>query len=158
MKKRRKFEYPKDPVIHVGFDAEWVFKSPGKNRILSYQFALLSGASGPHYNEESYILSKKHPRITLGHGLSRLFHKAQNEKVIDHIPTSIDLVAHFTRADLSTLDDFEDLRRQAEAIRRHLRDDDDPYRDKRRVASGHGSLQRPHHRYHAGFTGRHLAG
>ena len=117
MRKQRKFEYPKDPAIRVGFDAEWVFHSPGKNRILSYQFVLLNGTTS-RITALIIYPSKKRPRITLGYGLTRLFHKARNEKVIDHIPMTIDLVGHFTRADLSTLDDFEDLRRQAEAVRK----------------------------------------
>ena len=83
--KRRKFEYTNDPVVRVGFDTEWVFDSPGKNRILSYQFALLNSDTDRMTTMIVYP-SRKCRRITLDHGLAQLFQKARNEKVIGHVP------------------------------------------------------------------------
>ena len=35
------FKEDDDPFIVVGIDAEWVYESKGRNKILSYQFAVL---------------------------------------------------------------------------------------------------------------------
>ena len=39
-RQKKPYEYAEDadPFVVVGLDAEWVFESAGKNRILSYQF------------------------------------------------------------------------------------------------------------------------
>jgi hypothetical protein len=44
-KKPHQFAEDPDPFVVVGLDAEWVYEARGRNRILSYQFALLNGDS-----------------------------------------------------------------------------------------------------------------
>ena len=53
-----------DPFVSIGLDAEWVFESAGKNRILSYQFCVLNADSGA--KAELIIYPKDGKRISAG--------------------------------------------------------------------------------------------
>ena len=119
MKRPRKYEYPKGPLIIVGFDSEWTFLKSSHNHVLSWQFVLLNTETGRMTKLIIYAKdARKSRRITLDYGLSKVIHRARREKVIRTIPRSICLAGHFLRADISTLKDYADLRRQTEAIRK----------------------------------------
>ena len=62
------FEDDPDPFVAIGIDAEWVFESAGKNRILSYQFCLLNADSGKQ--AKLIIYPKNGKRISLENGLT----------------------------------------------------------------------------------------
>ena len=63
------FEEDGDPFIIVGIDAEWVYENEGRNRILSYQFAVLDADTGQL--TKLIVYTKDGQRISLEHGLSR---------------------------------------------------------------------------------------
>ena len=62
------FEEDDDPFIVVGIDAEWVYESEGRNRILSYQFAVLNADTGQMTT--LIVYTKDGHRISLERGLS----------------------------------------------------------------------------------------
>ena len=99
-----------------GIDAEWVFESAGKNRILSYQFCLLNADSGKL--AKLIIYPKNGKRISLENGLTRALLKARREKVIDKVPRKFTIAGHFTRADLTTFSDFGYFKRRTGAVRK----------------------------------------
>src|SRR6476661_2858177 len=68
------FKEDDDPFIVVGIDAEWVYESEGRNRILSYQFAVLNADTGQM--TRLIVYTKDGHRISLEHGLSRALFKA----------------------------------------------------------------------------------
>jgi hypothetical protein len=121
LRRPRQHEYPKGPDIVIGFDSEWVFERPGENRILSGQFALLNAETD--MMSFTFIRPKgpeKCRRIALDFGLAKALQRARKEGVIDRVPKSLTLAGHGLRGDLSTLKDFPELRRKAEAIRKTL--------------------------------------
>ena len=99
-----------------GIDAEWVFESAGKNRILSYQFCLLNADSGKL--AKLIIYPKNGKRISLENGLTRAILKARRENVIDKVPRKFIIAGHFTRADLTTFSDFGYFKRRTGAVRK----------------------------------------
>jgi hypothetical protein len=112
--------------VVVGFDGEWVDAShedhsipPNTtNRILSWQLYLLSpsGASCSLLVEAKG--GAKPSRRELRTLLGMVVRKAIREGVIPSPPDIIHLAAHFSRADLSTLRDFPQLKRRFSAVRR----------------------------------------
>jgi hypothetical protein len=54
----------------------------------------------------------------LGYGLSLALIKALRESVIPSVPSSLVVAAHFARADISTLKDYDALKRQLTAVRK----------------------------------------
>ena len=117
-RQKRPYEYAKDPdpFVVFGIDAEWVFESAGKNRILSYQFCLLNADSGKL--AKLIIYPKNGKRISLENGLTRAILKARREKVIDKVPRKFIIAGHFTRADLTTFSDFGYFKRRTGAVRK----------------------------------------
>ena len=115
--------------IIIGFDTEYVrqgreFSMPepdGKqNRVLSYQFYVLDGGTG---REGGLVIpvpngQKLTGRSTLASLLGRTFEFALRQGVIDHVPDNIILAAHFSRADLPSLRDFDKLKSSVDAVRR----------------------------------------
>ena len=117
-RQKRPYEYAKDPdpFVVFGIDAEWVFESAGKNRILSYQFCLLNADSGKL--AKLIIYPKNGKRISLENGLTRAILKARREMVIDNVPRKFIIAGHFTRADLTTFSDFGYFKRRTDAVRK----------------------------------------
>ena len=117
-RQKRPYEYAKDPdpFVVFGIDAEWVFESAGKNRILSYQFCLLNADSGKL--AKLIIYPKNGKRISLENGLTRALLKARRENVIDKVPRKFIIAGHFTRADLTTFSDFGYFKRRTGAVRK----------------------------------------
>jgi hypothetical protein len=121
MRKRSKdFEpQPSEPSVIVGFDSEWAYARKGENRILSYQFVVLNADT--QASSETFIEpggpTRRH-RIGLGYGLSLALHKASREGVIPFAPSRLMIASHFTRADITTLRDFDGLKRRLTAVRK----------------------------------------
>jgi hypothetical protein len=105
--------------VIVGFDSEWTFSSPGKNRILSYQFVVLNADTDAI--SETFIeptgTTRRH-RISLGYGLSIALNKARTEGVIPFAPSRLIVACHFARADITTLRDFDAMKRHLTAVRK----------------------------------------
>jgi len=112
--------------IIVGFDAEWVDAShedhdlppDASNRILSWQLFLLNPNTGRSCGifvepKSAHKASRKLLTTLTGQVIS----KALKVGVLDHIPSRIIFAAHFSRADLSTLRDFVNLKRKVDAVR-----------------------------------------
>jgi hypothetical protein len=115
------------PAIMVSLDAEWVdgrhaevSLPSNENRLLTWQFSI--ARRGASNRATSGILEAKGPtkrhRISLQSLLSAGLTRAINEGVIDTYPGRIVLLAHFSRADLSTLRDWKNIRRKVDAVRR----------------------------------------
>jgi hypothetical protein len=119
-RRRKPWEYQEeaDPFVLVGIDAEWVLESAGRNRILSYQFAVLNDETGK--TTTLIIYPKNGERIEIEHGLTRALGKAQKQHVIDKIPRRFIVCGHFVRADLTTFDDFWYFKRRIGAVRKPM--------------------------------------
>jgi hypothetical protein len=94
-RKPYEFEDDDDPFIVVGIDAEWVYESEGRNRILSYQFAVLNADTGEM--STLIVYTKDGHRISLERGLSMALLKARRRRVIDKVPR-IDIKAAYPTA------------------------------------------------------------
>jgi len=110
------YEVDADPFVVCGIDAEWTYESAGRNLILSYQFAVINANSGKM--SKLIILPKNGARIELEHGLSRALLKARKRKVIDKVPNKFVIAGHFTRADLTTFENFGWFKRRIGAVRK----------------------------------------
>ncbi|MCG8601151.1 MAG: hypothetical protein MI807_13490 [Verrucomicrobiales bacterium] len=100
-----------DEVI-VGFDSEWVLRG-NVNKILSYQVHVrLDGESW----EKVYRLSHNEERWTLRTLLKRTLMDAKSDGLFSKYPTSIYLVAHWTLADLVGLEDYNELKKEFDAL------------------------------------------
>jgi hypothetical protein len=115
-RKPHQFAEDPDPFVVIGLDAEWVFESAGRNRILSYQFALLNGDSGELTTLIEY--PNNGMRITIERGLTRVMLKARQQHVIAKAPKRFIVAGHFTRADITTFADFGCFNRRLGAVRK----------------------------------------
>src|SRR5215204_1701495 len=106
------------PNVIASLDAEWVNGQHAEvalpatdNRLLSYQLTILNRATGQHHSIliEPTGPTRRH-RLSLAHLLAKALHAAKTTGVIEAWPEALALVAHFSRADLSTLRDWKDLR------------------------------------------------
>ena len=115
-----------EQAIIVGFDAEWVDAShedhdlppDTSNRILSWQLFLLNPNTGRSCGifvepKSAHKASRKLLKTLIGQVVS----KALKGGVLNRIPSRVILAAHFTRADLSTLRDFTNIKRKVDAVR-----------------------------------------
>jgi len=99
------------PLI-IGFDAEWVKKQAYKqtsNKILSYQFFGIF--EDKTWQEIFYPLHGN--RYKLSFLLSKFIQKGFKEKCLKKWPKILNLVGHWTTADLLTLRDFHTLLKQS---------------------------------------------
>src|SRR3954453_1371288 len=114
------------PNVIASLDAEWVSGQHAEvalpatdNRLLSYQLTILNRTTGQHH---SVLIEPAGPtrwhRLSLGHLLAKAVLAAKWAGVIEAWPETLALVAHFTRADLTTLRDWKDLRRHVDSVRR----------------------------------------
>ena len=131
------FEEDGDPFIVVGIDAEWVYESEGRNRILSYQFAVLNADTGQL--TKLIVYTKDGQRISLEHGLSKALLKARRGRVIDKVPRRFVIAGHFTRADLTTFADFGFFKRRIGAVRKSYATTEMPLQ--LRLASSEGPVR-----------------
>ena len=115
---RRPYEYAEeaDPFTAIGIDAEWVFESERRNKILSYQFAVLNADNGKLTT--LIVYPKDGKRISLENGLTRALLKARRTGVVDKVPSRFVIAGHFTRADLTTFADFTEFKRNISAVRK----------------------------------------
>jgi hypothetical protein len=93
-----------------------VFESEGRNKILSYQFAVLNADSGQLTTLIVYPKGGK--RISLENGLTQALIKARRKGVVDKVPSRFVIAGHFTRADLTTFADFGFFKRRIGAVRK----------------------------------------
>ena len=110
---------PPEPKAIVGFDSEWTYTKKGENRILSYQFVVLNAdtrAISETFREPTGP-TRRH-RISLGYGLSIALNMARTEGVIPFAPSRLIVAAHFARADITTLRDFDGMKRRLTAVRK----------------------------------------
>jgi hypothetical protein len=109
---------PVQPRVIVGFDSEWVVDGP-RNRMLSYQLVVLNAAAGKR--SESYFpldgATSRRPK-KLGWLLAHALRKAIAERVIKSYPDKLILAGHFTRADVSALEDFDEIKTRLTALRK----------------------------------------
>jgi hypothetical protein len=108
-----------EPRVIVGFDSEWTYVKKGENRILSYQFVVLNADTGAISETffEPTGPTRRH-RISLGHGLSIALHEERTGGVIPFVPTRLIIACHFARADITTLRDFDTMKRRLTAVRK----------------------------------------
>ena len=115
------------PEVLVSLDAEWVGGEQAKagrqqrtNHVLTWQLAV--ARPGMPDRVSSLIIEAPGPtrrdRLTLSTLLVRALGKAKREGVITAYPDKVALIAHFTRADLTTLRDWKEIRRHVDAVRR----------------------------------------
>jgi hypothetical protein len=92
----------------------------GHNRLLSWQLSVARKRTAGRV--ASLIVEPSGPthrhRLTLATLIAKALKKALDEGVIDAYPDRIILVAHFSRADLSTLRDWKHIRRKVDSVRR----------------------------------------
>jgi hypothetical protein len=115
------------PTIIVGFDSEWTPVQKGRNRVLSYQLVVLDAETGQ--TSKTFIRlegATRRSRKSLTWLLSVALIKALREGVIPCIPHKLILAAHFARADLTTLRDFDEIKRRLKAIRKTYATTDKP--------------------------------
>jgi hypothetical protein len=107
------------PRVIVGFDSEWTFERNGENRILSWQFVVLNQDTGA--TSELFIEPRgatRRRRISLSRGLYKALHKAHCDGAIPFFPESLTVACHFARADITTLRDFDSIKRRLTAVRK----------------------------------------
>ena len=139
---------PADAALIIGFDVEWVTEAAeladddgeGKtddprqsphNRILSYQYAcrcngrnwsaIIYTRSGAliRYPSQSAAEIAKHPeRLRFADLLARAVEHGVREKHLTRWPRDIFAAAHWTRADLSAMADFAEIKRQFDGVRK----------------------------------------
>lgn len=97
----------------IGFDSEWK-TTDGANNVLSYQFFALD----VHGGSWRTIYYPKNERFGLPTLLACVIAEGLAKGLIREWPASIYLVAHFSLADLSTLERFVDIKALFDAIRR----------------------------------------
>ena len=114
------------PNIIASLDAEWVKGQHAEvalpdheNRLLSYQITILNRATGQYHSilEEPTGATRRH-RLSLAHLLAKALLAAKKAGVIEAWPEVLALVAHFTRADLTTLRDRKNLLTRVDSVRR----------------------------------------
>jgi len=114
------------PNVIASLDAEWVNGQHAEvslptdeNRLLSYQLTILNRTTGQHC---SILIEPAGPtrchRLSLGHLLAKALLEARRAGVIEAWPETLALVAHFSRADLTTLRDWKKLRTRVDSVRR----------------------------------------
>src|SRR4051794_8402388 len=113
------------PNVIASLDAEWVNGQHAEvslpatdNRLLSYQLTILNRATGQLHSIliEPAGPTRRH-RLSLRHLLAKALLAAKEAGVIKAWPETLALVAHFTRADLTTLRDWKELQRQVDSVR-----------------------------------------
>jgi hypothetical protein len=115
------------PTVIVGFDSEWTPLAKGRNRVLSYQLVVLNAETGQ--TSETFIRlegATRRSRKSLTWLLSVALLNALREGMIPWIPHKLILAAHFARADLTTLRDFDEIKRRLKAIRKTYATTDKP--------------------------------
>src|SRR3954470_7943645 len=77
----------------------------------SYQLTILNRTTGQHHSVliEPVGPTRRH-RLSLGHLLAKALLAARTAGIVEAWPEVLALVAHFSRADLTTLRDWKDLR------------------------------------------------
>ena len=104
------------PLI-IGFDSEWVYRpETQRNHVLSYQFAGRSadGAwSGIIYTEGP----EQKNRLRLRDLMGRAIEAGLSQGPLTQWPTELYACAHFTRADLSTFQDFAAIGAEFDSVR-----------------------------------------
>jgi hypothetical protein len=118
---------PPQPTVIVGFDSEWTRIEKGRNRVLSYQLVVLNAESRP--TSETFVRlegATRRSRKSLTWLLSVALMNAVHEGVIPRIPDKLVLASHFARADLTTLRDFDEIKRRLKAIRKTYATTDKP--------------------------------
>src|SRR5215210_4944062 len=114
------------PNVIASLDAEWVKGQHAEvslpttdNRLLSYQLTILNRTTGQHHSilVEPAGPTRRH-RLSLGHLLAKALLAAVKAGVIGTWPETLALVAHFSRADLTTLRDWKDFRTRVDSVRR----------------------------------------
>jgi hypothetical protein len=110
---------PPEPRVIVGFDSEWTYAKKGENRILSLQFVVLNADTTA--TSETFLEptgpTRRH-RIGLGYGLSIALNEARTKGVIPFVPSRLIVACHFARADITTLRDFDAMKRRLTAVRK----------------------------------------
>ena len=111
----------------VGFDAEWVNANraddslpASDNKILSWQLAIIL-PDGRMLTRVFYPMGEtKRHRLSLGPMLTKMLFDAWKAGYIETLPPEwrITIAAHFSRADLSTLRSFENLKRKVDSVRK----------------------------------------
>jgi DNA polymerase type B, organellar and viral len=106
------------PRVIIGFDSEWVVDGP-LNKMLSYQIIVLNADTGR--TSESYFpldgRTSRRPK-DLGWLLAQALRQAIVDRVIQIYPDKLILAAHFTRADLTALKDFVEIKSGLTALRK----------------------------------------
>jgi hypothetical protein len=106
------------PRIIVGFDSEWVVDGP-LNKMLSYQMVVLNTDTGK-VSENYFPLDGRTSRRPkdLGWLLAHALRRAITDRVITTYPDKLILAAHFARADLTALADFNEIKSRLTALRK----------------------------------------
>jgi len=104
------------PLV-IGFDSEWVYRpDKQRNHVLSYQFAGRSAVgawSGIIYTEGP----DQKDRLRLRDVIGRAIEEGLAQGLFTQWPTELYACAHFTRADLSTFQDYRELGAEFDSVR-----------------------------------------
>ena len=105
------------PINHppiIGVDAEWTEECEGRNRVLSYQYCIIT----PSGSASGIIEVEGGKRITLRKLVETAVEEALARRLLPSFPREVYLAAHFTRADLSHFSDFRLRLGEIDAVRK----------------------------------------
>ena len=101
-----------DVLVIIGLDCEYVERS-GTNYLLSYQWHGLHGG-----REWSGILLVNGNRWKFGHLLQHILGDAKARGIIQSYPKRVVMTAHYSLAEITAMEDFPDLKKKFDGIRR----------------------------------------
>ena len=105
------------PPVVIGFDCEWGYSKPGRNKLLSAQFHLI-GPTGERLNK---VINVDHgdilaERPSLTEALDELLDEAEAYCIFEDWPVEVILCGFFTRADLPVFRDAKLFIKQLQGL------------------------------------------
>ena len=97
--------YVSDTPI-VGIDAEWVEKETGKNRILSYQYAVIT----PTGAWRGIVYCRDDRRMKFGDLIGHALELGIRAKHLLKWPNQVIVTAHFSNAEMAAMADFQTIK------------------------------------------------
>ncbi len=102
-------------AIFIGFDTEYT-RREGQNQVLSYQY--YSCLPDGRFEWEGIYYPAPRQRLKVAKFIQAVITDGLNRGTIKKWPRNVILVGHFTLADLTTFEDFEEYKTEFDAIRR----------------------------------------
>ena len=98
----------------IGIDTEYVEEEDNRNRILSYQFAVIA----PEGTWRGIIYCEDGERLTLAALVGHALEVGVRDKVLKKWPSEVVLAAHHSNAEMAAFADFAKLKTQFDGIRK----------------------------------------